>query len=56
MASGVRSTGSVDKPVPRAAGRRSCPVCGARLTTYNPGPNCYRHTVSVPWRGPLSQK
>ncbi len=55
MASGTRPTGADLKPVARAgSGKRSCGVCGARLTSYNPGPNCYRHTVEVPWRGPAA--
>jgi hypothetical protein len=53
MASGTRPTGADLKPVPKANdGKRNCPVCGDRLSSYNPGPNCYQHTVGMPWRSP----
>lgn len=55
MTSGTRRPGTEGKPVPKANdGRSTCSVCGARLSSYNPGPNCYTHTVSVPWRGPFA--
>ena len=34
------------------AGPARCTVCGERLSSYNRGPNCYAHTVDIPWRGP----
>jgi hypothetical protein len=34
---------------------RHCPVCNVKLTRYNPGPNCYRHTIGHPWRGPTAK-
>jgi hypothetical protein len=56
MASGTRPTGATLKPVPRAqpvgAPSRACTVCEERLSAYNPGPNCYAHTVGMPWKGP----
>lgn len=61
MAAGTRLSGSALKaaphptpgPVPKStAGRLACGECGARLSSYNPGPNCYAHTLDVPWRGP----
>lgn len=56
MASGTRAMAVSGKPVPRvlSPGRspRVCPVCGERLSSYNPGPNCYSHTIDLPWRGP----
>ena len=53
MASGTRLTGTTAKPVAKArTGRASCTVCEARLSAYNAGPNCYAHTVDVPWKGP----
>lgn len=56
MATGGRPTAAALKPVPKAGGvRRHCPVCGERLSSYNPGPNCYTHTVEVPWRGPTAR-
>lgn len=33
-------------------GRPRCTVCGERLSAYNRGPNCYAHTVDIPWKGP----
>jgi hypothetical protein len=56
MTTGTRSTGTNAKPVPRVAPAermgRACSVCGERLSSYNPGPNCYAHTVGLPWKGP----
>jgi hypothetical protein len=39
---------------PSAVGgtRRRCVVCGERLSSYNPEPTCFAHTVNVPWKGP----
>lgn len=34
---------------------KSCPVCGVRLSLYNPGPNCWQHTIGQPWRGPSAK-
>lgn len=57
MTSGRRPTGEALKPVPRSEERgRTCPSCGDRLSTYNPGPYCFSHTAPVPWRGPLSPR
>jgi hypothetical protein len=51
--SGKRPTGATLKPVRRYAVEvRFCAVCQERLSTYNPGPNCYAHTTTKPWRGP----
>lgn len=33
----------------------SCPVCGVKLSAYNPGPNCWQHTIGNPWRGPSAK-
>ncbi len=60
MTSGTRPTGATLKPVsqpvaPASARARVCPVCGERLSSYNPGPNCYTHTVGIPWRGPTQR-
>ena len=32
-----------------------CPVCGVKLSSYNPGPNCWQHTIGYPWRGPSAK-
>ena len=37
---------------PSSEADRGCAVCGERLSAYNPGPNCYAHTVGLPWKGP----
>jgi hypothetical protein len=34
---------------------KRCPVCGVRLSLYNPGPNCWQHTIGQPWRGPSAK-
>ncbi len=34
---------------------RSCTVCGTKLSSYNPGPNCWQHTIGYPWRGPSAK-
>lgn len=53
MASGTRLTGSTLKPVAKVrTDKASCTVCGSRLSAYNAGPNCYTHTLGVPWKGP----
>jgi hypothetical protein len=33
----------------------TCAVCGVRLSAYNPGPNCWNHTIGHPWRGPSAK-
>ena len=54
MASGTRLAGTTGKPVERAraGARAACTVCGSRLSSYNQGPNCYAHTLDIPWKGP----
>ncbi|TML02396.1 MAG: hypothetical protein E6G40_00455 [Actinobacteria bacterium] len=39
----------------RVSGVRKCPECGVRLSQYNPGPNCWQHTIGWPWRGPSAK-
>jgi hypothetical protein len=34
---------------------RACSVCGTKLSSYNPGPNCWQHTIGYPWRGPSAK-
>jgi hypothetical protein len=34
---------------------RRCPTCGVKLSQYNPGPNCWQHTIGWPWRGPSAK-
>ncbi len=42
-------------PLAKATEARLCTVCGTRLSGYNPGPNCWQHTVDYPWRGPTAK-
>jgi hypothetical protein len=35
--------------------QRVCSVCGIKLSSYNPGPNCWQHTIGYPWRGPSAK-
>jgi len=50
---------SLSDEEPMQAGQRSsfdrCPVCGVKLSLYNPGPNCWQHTIGWPWRGPSAK-
>lgn len=34
---------------------RICSVCDVKLSSYNPGPNCWQHTIGYPWRGPSAK-
>jgi hypothetical protein len=34
---------------------RHCQVCEVKLSSYNPGPNCWSHTIGYPWRGPTAK-
>lgn len=36
-------------------GGRVCEECGMKLSLYNPGPNCWQHTIGHPWRGPSAK-
>ena len=43
-----------DRPA-QAKEERRCSVCGTKLSAYNPGPNCWQHTIGYPWRGPSAK-
>jgi hypothetical protein len=43
-----------DEPA-QAEADKACSVCGTRLSSYNPGPNCWQHTIGYPWRGPSAK-
>jgi len=43
------------EPPARPAEVRCCQVCGVKLSGYNPGPNCWQHTIGYPWRGPTAK-
>ena len=38
-----------------ASNERRCGTCGVKLSNYNPGPNCWQHTIGYPWRGPTAK-
>ncbi len=38
-----------------AGEQHTCSVCGMKLSSYNPGPNCWQHTIGYPWRGPSAK-
>lgn len=40
---------------PAADAGKTCTVCGTKLSSYNPGPNCWQHTIGYPWRGPSAK-
>jgi hypothetical protein len=45
-------------PAPRRKddpGERRCGVCQMKLSAYNPGPNCWQHTIGYPYRGPTAK-
>jgi hypothetical protein len=46
-----------DSPSPDGEAKpvRRCQVCGLKLSNYNPGPNCWQHTIGYPWRGPTAK-
>ena len=44
-----------DPATDKAAPARFCQVCGIRISSYNPGPNCWQHTMGYPWRGPTAK-
>ena len=46
--------GAEPQPAGKAEPRR-CPECGVKLSSYNPGPNCWSHTMGWPWRGPSAK-
>jgi hypothetical protein len=50
VATRTRQSPDALRRVPRAPA--TCSECGAKLSSYNPGPNCYAHTLDIPWKGP----
>jgi hypothetical protein len=40
---------------PARSVERRCEICDVRLSAYNPGPNCWQHTIGRPWRGPSAK-
>lgn len=42
-------------PSGEGGGERRCRTCGTKLSGYNPGPNCWQHTIGYPWRGPTAK-
>jgi hypothetical protein len=49
LVAGTRPHGSSRKPARKytSATERRCTVCGERLSTYNPGPNCFAHSATA---------
>lgn len=43
-----------EQPAPTDTAK-TCSVCGTKLSSYNPGPNCWQHTIGYPWRGPSAK-
>jgi hypothetical protein len=54
VATGTRLAGTgATKAIPKArTARATCSECGVPLSSYNPGPNCFAHTLDIPWKGP----
>ena len=47
-----------NEPAEQAEGepeKRACSVCGVKLSSYNPNPTCWQHTIGHPWRGPSAK-
>ena len=44
-----------EEEVVQAEAAKTCTVCGTKLSSYNPGPNCWQHTIGYPWRGPSAK-
>jgi hypothetical protein len=44
-----------DEEVVQVETATTCTVCGTKLSSYNPGPNCWQHTIGYPWRGPSAK-
>ena len=44
-----------EQPEASERGPVTCSVCGTKLSSYNPGPNCWQHTIGYPWRGPSAK-
>jgi len=52
---GADGAGRASDAPKRHRGKRVCTVCGIALSAYNEGPNCWRHSVGMPWRGPSAK-
>jgi hypothetical protein len=57
MARELRDPAEEDEsgPAKRGPEPRYCTVCGVKISAYNPGPNCWQHTIGYPWRGPTAK-
>jgi hypothetical protein len=49
------SSADLRSPLRSSERARTCVVCEARLSSYNPEPTCFTHTVALPWRGPTQR-
>jgi hypothetical protein len=54
MAKEAQQVGKEPEESPQGDEHR-CKVCGLKLSAYNPGPNCWQHTIGYPWRGPSAK-
>jgi hypothetical protein len=50
-----RSQALAKKPDTVAESQRQCGVCKIKLSSYNPGPDCWQHTIDKPWQGPTAK-
>jgi hypothetical protein len=55
MAKEAREVPEEDQVVEVEEAEHACSVCGTKLSSYNPGPNCWQHTIGFPWRGPSAK-
>ncbi len=55
MAKEARQVPSDKEPNRSERDARACSVCGTKLSSYNPGPNCWQHQIGYPWRGPSAK-
>jgi hypothetical protein len=55
VTSDIRGDEKVERALVRMSGVRRCPECDVKLSQYNPGPNCWQHTIGWPWRGPSAK-
>jgi hypothetical protein len=55
MAKEASQAAEADNPDNNEPTQGICSVCGTKLSSYNPGPNCWQHTIGYPWRGPSAK-
>ncbi len=50
-----RSRTLAKEPEAIEAAERRCGMCKVKLSAYNPGPDCWQHTIGKPWQGPTAK-